>query len=163
MPPKQLQTFRARTPMDPRRASLACPCDLMALIDIAATRARPALTRRGQGVNIALYDGPLPVTADFVVVVDALEAGLLEASALSQAGEAIRVAACEDDGDVVVTIIGCNHVTIPTSWLTIDPRLQRIADVAGTAVELLWDIGEGPSVVFRMPTRRRWGRLANDR
>ncbi len=163
MQQKHPQPLRARTVASPRRQAVSRPCDLMALIDIAATRVRPSLVRRGQCVKIASYDGPLSATADLVELVNAIEAGILEASSLSLAGENVRVAACEDEGDAVVTIIGCNRMSIPSNWMKIDPRLLRVAEVAGASVELFWEVGEGPTVVFRMPVRRRWGNLANDR
>lgn len=78
-----------------------------------------------------------------------LSAVVLEAAGLSSTHANLRVAFDLDDGDAVVTIVGCNNNHFPRSFIRLDRELVELARQAGAELELLWDAYEGPTLVLR--------------
>ncbi len=136
----------------PRRAR---SFDLMSLVGIAAARLTLSIDRRDQRLRIDPIGGLLSVSSALPDLVELIAGAIREATALSLSGETIRVAATEDDGDAVLTVIGVNRLPIPAAWMRIDPRLETAARAIGADIELFWEPGEGPTVVVRLPLAGR--------
>lgn len=129
-------------------------CDLPMLTDIVVTAMQPVLERRSQTVKLEPAGRNTVVHGDLRLVFALLSAVVLEAAGLSSARANLRVAFDEDDGDAVVTIVGCNSNHFPRSFIRLDRELSALARQGGAELELLWDEYEGPTLVLRFLNSR---------
>jgi hypothetical protein len=129
-------------------------CDLPLLTDIVVTAMLPVLERRNQTVKLESVGRPAIVNGELKLVFALLSAVILEAAGLSSARANLRVAFDVDDGDAVVTIVGCNSNHLPRSLIRLDRELSELARQGGAELELLWDEHEGPTLVLRFLNSR---------
>lgn len=129
-------------------------CDLPMLTDIVITAMAPVLDRRSQSISIETPGRPVLVRGDLQLVFALLSAVVLEAAGLSSARARLRVAFDMDEGDAVITIVGCNSHHLPRSLMRPDRELSELARQGGAELELIWDEHEGPTLVLRFPRSR---------